>query len=239
MIRPLTFVCLLSAGMAGLFLYQAKHRSALLDREIAQTLKAIDDVHARTGVLRAEWALVTERDRLSELAQRFLNLRPLAPSQFVAYADVASRLPAPAPTIEPGAPATDQPMEPSVSEPEPAPAATVASAIPAPAPSVAPAAHPAAVAMVKPPVARADARPAVHTGPALPARPNLVAVTQAVTPAASPIVPTISPSVGGSLLGAAAPPVGTSALGGFRTALPAPVPIVATAAGKPNYWTGH
>jgi hypothetical protein len=97
MIRPFTCVCLLLAGGAGLFLYQSKHRTRVLDQQIEQTVKQVDAVRSRIGILQAEWALLNDPQRLAELSDRFLALKPVAPAQFVTLADLDRRLPAPLP----------------------------------------------------------------------------------------------------------------------------------------------
>ncbi len=93
MIRPLTCLCMLLAGGSGLYLYQEKHRTSLLDREITRTIHASEAAHERTGLLRAEWALLNEPGRLQELADRFLSLHAMSPSQFVPLAELAQHLP--------------------------------------------------------------------------------------------------------------------------------------------------
>ena len=90
MIRPVTCLCLLAAGASGLYLYSEKHRTALLDREIGQVIRATEAAHARTGMLRAEWALLNEPGRLQDMAGRYLTLQPLKPSQFVQVADLST-----------------------------------------------------------------------------------------------------------------------------------------------------
>jgi hypothetical protein len=104
MIRPFTCLCLAAACGSGLYLYSEKHRTALLDRQIASVVHETEAARQRTGLLRAEWALLNEPGRLQEMADRYLALKPMAPTQFVQLADLASRLPPPAP---PGALATD------------------------------------------------------------------------------------------------------------------------------------
>lgn len=97
MIRPLTCLCMLLAGGAGLTLYQEKHRTSLLDRDITRTIHATEAAHERTGLLKAEWALLNEPGRLQELADRFLVLHPMVPTQFVQLSELTAHLPAPAP----------------------------------------------------------------------------------------------------------------------------------------------
>ena len=97
MIRPLTALTALLAAGSGLYLYQAKHRTQLLDNQIAQTLERIRTDKSRIAVLSAEWALENAPGRLAELASRYLTLQPMHPDQAVRMADVGSRLPPVAP----------------------------------------------------------------------------------------------------------------------------------------------
>jgi len=100
MIRPLTCICMLLAGGSGLYLYQSKHRAQMLDHQIERTLKATDAARDRIGVLRGEWALLNEPERLAGLAQSHLGLKTLMPGQFVTAGELGSRLP---PVVVPGA----------------------------------------------------------------------------------------------------------------------------------------
>jgi len=95
MIRPFTCLCLAAACGSGLYLYSEKHRTAMLDRQISAVIHATEAARARTGLLRAEWALLNEPDRLKDMADKYLTLQPMAPTQFVALADLPNRLPAP------------------------------------------------------------------------------------------------------------------------------------------------
>ena len=90
MTRSLTFICVLLASASGLYLYQSKHQAQMLDREIAHTLKATDVARDRIGVLRGEWALLNEPERLAALSQAHLGLKTLAPSQFATAAELGA-----------------------------------------------------------------------------------------------------------------------------------------------------
>ena len=83
MIRPLTLVSLIVAAGAGLHLYQVKHSVSMLDRELREVNRQTEVVRERTQILRAEWALLNEPDRLRQVAQRHLVLEPMAPAQFI------------------------------------------------------------------------------------------------------------------------------------------------------------
>ena len=94
MIRPFTCCCLLLAAGAGLYTYQAKHQSELLDREIARVLKLADLARQRTGVLRAEYTLLNDPSRLSVLVATHLpDLRSTAPTQYTNWVELDRRLP--------------------------------------------------------------------------------------------------------------------------------------------------
>jgi hypothetical protein len=158
MIRPFTVLCLLAACGSGLYLYSEKHRTALLDRDIGRVIRATEAARARTGLLRAEWALLNEPGRLQDMAGRYLALHPMAPTQFVQLADLSAHLPAPMATPPAGIADEDD---------APAPAPQVAAA---PAPEVMAAGAPPDPALavrhpMMPP--RPDARPDTKPGPRL------------------------------------------------------------------------
>ncbi len=99
MIRPFTLICMLLACGSGLYLYQAKHRVQLLDRDIAQTVQATSAARDRAGMLRTEWMLLNDLERLRVLADQHMQLRPVAPGQFTSLAELANRLPPPRPPV--------------------------------------------------------------------------------------------------------------------------------------------
>jgi hypothetical protein len=254
MIRPLTLLTLCAAAGAGLWLYQVKHSVAQLDRELRDINRRTEQARERTQVLRAEWALLNEPDRLRQVAQRHLSLEPMAPTQFVRLGDVGGRLPAArqfagapslfAPTEEPG---DGRATAIALAEAEPrrrdAPPAAVAerpvTAPPAAGPPVAvadatpvmPAAPPAGTATPAP----VDARPADAAPAPRPAAPRVAASRP------TPPQPVVQPAVHVARRTPAPPPqtvaativrpVVTSSLGGAGMgALAPPVPIARAAA---------
>ena len=129
MTRPFTIVCMLLAGGAGLYLYQAKHQAQMLDREIARTVRQADAARERAGVLSAEYALLNEPQRLGDLADQHLpSLKKTAPTQFTAWPEFEKRLPpvgapaAEAAPLEPDAPTAKLPEPQPAPPPEPKPA---------------------------------------------------------------------------------------------------------------------
>jgi len=131
MTRPVTCICVLLAGASGLYLYQSKHQAQMLDREIAHTLKATDVARDRIGVLRGEWAMLNEPERLAALSQAHLELKTLTPSQFATAAELGALLPPPVPPGTVTMLAEDAALPPTM-EPVPQPAPTAPVAAPAP-----------------------------------------------------------------------------------------------------------
>lgn len=234
MIRPLTFLTLLLAAGSGLYLYQTKHRAEMLDTKIERALKQAAAARERVGLLRAEWALLNEPDRLSRLAGQYLDLQPLTPSQFVSLADLGSRLPpipgpssgSPDPSSDPAADPASGPVAQLGSAPAVAPQESPVRVAEAPAPTHPdPAPHPV---VTRPkhaphPTAVASARPAPHpwrtTHPVR--RPVMAPVLSAV---ATPVSPMASRLARVTPIRVYAP--ASSALGGYsHIVLAPPVPV--------------
>jgi hypothetical protein len=206
MIRPLTLVSLIAAAGAGLHLYQVKHSVSMLDRELREVNRQTEVVRERTQILRAEWALLNEPDRLRQVAQRHLALEPMAPAQFIREAELERRLPAARAFAGPPSLFGPPELPPSVPEalmvPSPVAAAPAALAPARPEP-------PPRQAQTEPPPrlsSAVNAPPAPR--PAPPPAPLRVTPALHVTPAAPP-----------------PPAIVASALGGVTGALPPPVPL--------------
>lgn len=171
MIRPLTLVTLCAAAGAGLYLYQVKHSVAQLDRQLRDVNRQTEQARERTQVLRAEWALLNEPDRLRQVAQRHLPLDAMTPTQFVRLGEIERRLPHARQFA--GPPSLFAPNEPpgdgsataiaiAAAQPRTLPAATLAAAAAAVAVPQPAAATPATAAATAPaPVAAAPAAPVV------------------------------------------------------------------------------
>jgi cell division protein FtsL len=82
MSRFVTFLWLAIAGIGALALYQLKHEVIALEKELARLNREIVREQEAIHVLRAEWSHVNRPERLQALAQRHLELQPLAPRQF-------------------------------------------------------------------------------------------------------------------------------------------------------------
>ena len=83
MIRPFTCVAALLAFGSGLYLYQTKHQAQVLDRQIEHTIKTITATRMQTRELAAAWTLLGNPDRLQQLSDQFLDIKPVLPDQFV------------------------------------------------------------------------------------------------------------------------------------------------------------
>jgi hypothetical protein len=95
MIRPLTCISVLLACGSGLYLYQTKHHAQVVDRQIERDVQAITATRMQTRELAAAWTLLGNPDRLQLLANQYLDIKPVQPSQFVALSDLDNRLPSP------------------------------------------------------------------------------------------------------------------------------------------------
>ena len=209
MIRPLTLVTLCAAAGAGLYLYQVKHSVSQLDRELRDINRRTEQARERTQVLRAEWALLNEPDRLRQVAQRHLALDAMTPTQFVRMGEIERRLPNARQFA--GPPSLFAPTEPpgdgsataiaiAAAQPRGLPAATLAAAAaavavpqpaaaaPSPEPAATPAPAPAAVAPAAPVIAAVE--PVRPQTPAAP-RPAPQTRVAAAAPRPAPVQPAI------------------------------------------------
>lgn len=91
--RPFNLLCFLAFACAGAWLYQVKHQVAVKDRELVEIRRQTEQARQRLDILRAEWALVNEPDRLRQTASRILALEPMQPTHFVRGTDLDRRLP--------------------------------------------------------------------------------------------------------------------------------------------------
>ncbi len=176
MFRPLTVIAITAFCVVGWNVYRAEDSARHLDREARDIARKIDQARERTQVLRAEWALLNEPERLRQVAQKYLPLETMQPTQFVRLGELDRRMPtavafagpvslfAPAPGQQPTALADAQPQAPTPANTAVAMAAPVNPA-------------PRAVAPIL-----AAAAPAVRTAPRIepartePSRPELARV---------------------------------------------------------------
>jgi hypothetical protein len=95
-IRPVTLVTGLLMLGSGAWLFVVKHRAGTLDHKIGGVTAQIRSSEQRIRVLRAEWALETDPNRLARLAAMFMpQLKPMKPDQLVSWQQLADVLPPP------------------------------------------------------------------------------------------------------------------------------------------------
>lgn len=91
MIGRTTFLWLLLAALAGYALFQVKYQVVSLEEELARlnaaTLREQNQIH----VLEAEWSYLNQPQRLEELNERFVHLKPIKPAQYGTVASLPQR----------------------------------------------------------------------------------------------------------------------------------------------------
>jgi hypothetical protein len=72
MIRTLNFICIAMTGLVCLALYNFSEQARVVKAELRVTETAIKREHTQLAVLGAEWARVTEPNRIHALAKKHL-----------------------------------------------------------------------------------------------------------------------------------------------------------------------
>lgn len=80
-------------------LYHIKYEAQAEQREIRVLTSQLSEEQDAIQVLRAEWSLLNQPERLEKLVETFTELQPLEPGQIVTLADLPSR-PQTAPGLE-------------------------------------------------------------------------------------------------------------------------------------------
>jgi hypothetical protein len=97
MIRLATFVWLAVLTMIGVGLYQVELGVLAKESELKQINRQIDANREATHVLEAEWSYLNDPTRLADLARRYTDLAPAAPTQIAGFDRLMPRPPAGAP----------------------------------------------------------------------------------------------------------------------------------------------
>jgi hypothetical protein len=186
MFRPVSFITLAMACGSGLYLYQVKHQAQVLDRQIERTVKQAEALRAQARELDAAWTLLGNPDRIQQLADQFLTVKPVQPSQFVSLTELDSKLPSPRPSnAAPAAPPGEEtPVATEVTDP------AQGAALAAGSPPAGPEGFAARADPTTAPPAELPATP-LRTPPAEPVKPGAV-VTEPAKPAAVASEPTKS-----------------------------------------------
>jgi hypothetical protein len=91
MIRRSTLLWLLAAILVGSGLYQLKYEVQAKEERLARLNRQIQQEQEAIHVLHAEWAFLNRPDRLADLANRHLEMTPVAPAQFGKLAAIPER----------------------------------------------------------------------------------------------------------------------------------------------------
>ncbi len=219
MIRPFTCVCLVLAAGSGLYLYQVKQRAFALDASLRSTFHGIDVARERTRMLRADWALMNDPERLQALASEYLHLQPMQPSQLMTMDQLAAALPPPV------APQAAPASAPNGSVPDAAKTA----------PAIDPT-HGVPMAAATPPATTPGHTPRPQVALLAPAAPDAISSVP-LPPPAAPAAAQMSAASEAAASAAAPPAAAMPAVAVVETPLakPAPAPV----ARPTHHWVRH
>jgi hypothetical protein len=163
-LRLLNFVVIGALVLAAAYVYRIKFDSTVQAEHLAKLRSEQRHERDRIAALRAEWGTLDNPERVEALAHRFLQLKPIAPTQF----DTLDRLPE-RPSDDSRA-ANDDPIAGLISTQQPLDSVT--GSIPAPIPDAAPAASPNVAPNASPAVSP-DATPDTSPGADEPVTPDV------------------------------------------------------------------
>lgn len=163
-LRLLNFVVIGALVLAAAYVYRIKFDSTVQAEHLAKLRSEQRHERDRIAALRAEWGQLDNPARIQALANRFLQLKSIAPTQF----DTLDRLPE-RPSDDSRA-ANDDPIAGLISTQQPLDSVT--GSIPAPTPDSAPAAAPDVVPNASPAVSP-DVTPDTSPGADEPVTPDV------------------------------------------------------------------
>ena len=112
MIRLSMVLWVSAIALAAVFLYEVKHRVQDLEEQLAEVHGDILRDQEAIQVLKAEWSYLNRPGRIAQLADRYLELKPIQASQIASFREMPQRpetapesLPAPQ---QEGAPRTQE-----------------------------------------------------------------------------------------------------------------------------------
>ena len=88
-LRALNLVVIGALVLAAAYVYRIKYDATLQAERLAKLRAEVLQERDRIAALRAEWEQLDDPQRIESLAKRFLQLQPIAPTQF----DTLDRLP--------------------------------------------------------------------------------------------------------------------------------------------------
>ena len=97
MMRLLNICVIVALVVAAAYVYRIKFESARRAEQVAKLRLDIRREHDTIAALRAQWSKLDNPERIQELAQRHLTLRPIDARQFDRLDGLPERSPDPAP----------------------------------------------------------------------------------------------------------------------------------------------
>lgn len=94
-----TFSWMVILLIAAAGLYRVKYQVLALQSEITQLTQAIEQEREGLHVAAAEWAYLTQPERLQRLNAKYLKLQPMSPAQAGEEKDLAKLQPATIPIV--------------------------------------------------------------------------------------------------------------------------------------------
>ena len=128
MIRLASLFWLALVLVSGFAMFKVKYAVQDLDDELGRVRKQTVAEQQEIRVLNAEWAYLTQPERLAELNRKFLSLAPIPTKQLQRTVDDIPLRPPPPPSLPVGEAAAEPETEPGAPAPD-----TVAPALDAPA----------------------------------------------------------------------------------------------------------
>jgi cell division protein FtsL len=93
MLRYLNVAVILTLIGSAMYAYTIKYQTSYRAEQIAKTRLEIKAEQDAIAVLRAEWSFLTRPERVQQLADRLLDLRPLPVNRIVAARALPERAP--------------------------------------------------------------------------------------------------------------------------------------------------
>jgi len=91
--RYLNIAVILALIGSAVYAYTIKYQTAFRAEQIAKTKLEIKAERDLAAMLRADWAYLTRPERVQELADRYLELEPLAPDRLMLAKQLPERAP--------------------------------------------------------------------------------------------------------------------------------------------------
>ena len=91
MIRVVNFVAILFMVLASFALYRVKYETKDYAQEVSNLRAEIRTERSAINVLKAEWTVLNEPERVQRLAERYLELKSMDVHQIVTFQELPGR----------------------------------------------------------------------------------------------------------------------------------------------------